>query len=150
MCNADYYALGHIHQPQEVFVNCWYPGTPAPKNYGENHDGCFNIVTIEGGKTSVERVSFGFPRYLTLDIEEEVAPRLFKKDFTNTHVKVRFTCHDTSLYKNYALKLHKSTNALSVRAQISEERTTNVRCKEIVEQKTTEDKFKAYAAFHEI
>lgn len=150
MCNADYYALGHIHQPQEVFVNCWYPGTPAPKNYGENHDGCFNVVTIEGGKTSVERVSFGFPRYLTLDIEEDMAPLLMKKDYTNTHVKVRFTCHDTSLYKNYALKLHKATNALSVRAQISEERTTNVRCKEIVEQKTTEDKFKSYAEVNHI
>lgn len=150
ICNADYYALGHIHQPQEVFVNCWYPGTPAPKNYGENHDGCFNVVTIEGGKTSVERVSFGFPRYLTLDIEEDMAPLLMKKDYTNTHVKVRFTCHDTSLYKNYALKLHKATNALSVRAQISEERTTNVRCKEIVEQKTTEDKFRAYAEVNHI
>ena len=150
MCNADYYALGHIHQPQEVFVNCWYPGTPAPKNYGENHDGCFNVVTIEGGKTSVERVSFEFPRYLTLDVEEDMAPLLMKKDYTNTHVKVRFTCHDTSLYKNYALKLHKATNALSVRAQISEERTTNVRCKEIVEQKTTKDKFKSYAEVNHI
>lgn len=150
MCNADYYTLGHIHQPQEVFVNCWYPGTPAPKNYGENHDGCFNVVTIEGGKTSVERVSFGFPRYLTLDIEEDLATLLMKKDYTNTHVKVRFTCHDTSLYKNYALKLHKATNALSVRAQISEERTTNIRCKKIVEQKTTEDKFKAYAEVNHI
>ena len=150
MCNADYYALGHIHQPQEVFVNCWYSGTPAPKNYGENHDGCFNVVTIEGGKTSVERVSFGFPRYLTLDIEEDMALLLMKKDYTNTHIKVRFTCHDTSLYKNYALKLHRATNALSVRAQISEERTTNVRCKEIVEQKTTEDKFRAYAEVNHI
>ena len=65
--NADYYAFGHIHMPQEVWKNAWYSGSACPKNFGEPHDGCYNLVTIENGETKVERVSFGLPLYLTIN-----------------------------------------------------------------------------------
>lgn len=40
--NADYYALGHIHKPQELpGLNGGYSGSLVPKDFGEAHDACF-------------------------------------------------------------------------------------------------------------
>ena len=32
---ADYIALGHIHKHQQMSAKAYYPGTPAPQNFGE-------------------------------------------------------------------------------------------------------------------
>ena len=67
--NADYYALGHIHMPQEIFPNAWYPGSACPKNFGEVHDGHYNLVTIstinDKNYVDVEQISFGLPTFVT-------------------------------------------------------------------------------------
>lgn len=43
----DYGCLGHIHNPQQVpGTNCWYPGTPCPKDFGETHEGIIKVVEI--------------------------------------------------------------------------------------------------------
>lgn len=40
--DADYYALGHIHMPQELEgMNGGYAGSLVPKDFGENHEACF-------------------------------------------------------------------------------------------------------------
>lgn len=44
---CDYWALGHIHQPQQMAERAWYAGTPQPHSFGDsNVNGC-NLVEIE-------------------------------------------------------------------------------------------------------
>lgn len=44
----DYGALGHIHCPQQIpGTNCWYPGSPCPKGFGEPHEGLIKLVEFE-------------------------------------------------------------------------------------------------------
>ncbi len=45
---ADYYALGHIHKPQQVgTLPAYYAGSIYPKDFGETHISGFNIVEME-------------------------------------------------------------------------------------------------------
>lgn len=88
--NADYYALGHIHMPQEVFHNAWYAGSACPKNFGETHDGHYNLVIIENGETEVEQISFGLPIYQTYRVNYPFeSPH---GDWSNYHIRLQFDC----------------------------------------------------------
>jgi DNA repair exonuclease SbcCD nuclease subunit len=45
--DPDYGAFGHIHMPQRIDgTNCYYPGSPCPKDFGEKHEGSFKIVEL--------------------------------------------------------------------------------------------------------
>ncbi len=46
--SPDYGCLGHVHRPQQVpGTNCWYPGTPCPKDFGEPHEGIIKLVELD-------------------------------------------------------------------------------------------------------
>lgn len=62
MVGADYYALGDIHEPQQVGdMPAYYPGSIVPQNWGETHSPGFNIVDVQAGSHSVDRVNMGVP-----------------------------------------------------------------------------------------
>ncbi|MDR1837563.1 MAG: metallophosphoesterase [Treponema sp.] len=70
---ADYYALGHIHKPQQAgSLPAYYAGSIYPKNFGETHKAGFNVVEIVNplgvSKTFVNRVVFPHPENLKLEI----------------------------------------------------------------------------------
>jgi exonuclease SbcC len=90
--NANYYALGHIHLPQEVFPNAWYPGSACPKNYGEPHDGCYNLVEIKDGETKVDRVSFGLPTFTTFYERPDNFIEGNKDSLKNMNIRFVFDC----------------------------------------------------------
>lgn len=67
---AEYYALGHIHKPQQVgSLPAYYAGSIYPKNFGECHQAAFNIVEIDGaGKQArVESVPFPHPQNMKIE-----------------------------------------------------------------------------------
>lgn len=70
---CDYYALGHIHRPQEVFKNAFYSGSAIPLNFGEEHDGHYNLVDISDGKVAVTEVPLEMPRFRTITYEDYLA-----------------------------------------------------------------------------
>ena len=45
---CDYWALGHIHAPQQIAERAWYAGTPQPHSFGDSNVNGFNLVEIEG------------------------------------------------------------------------------------------------------
>ena len=45
---CDYWALGHIHEPQQVAERAFYPSTPQPHSFGDSNRNGFNLVEIEG------------------------------------------------------------------------------------------------------
>lgn len=151
--NADYYALGHIHIPQEVFPNAWYPGSACPKNFGEIHDGHYNLVTIGFGETKVDQVSFNLPTYLTYDISSVDFARIVG-DFTNKHIRLRFNCTKEER-KSVDIKaitedIKERTHALSVKLEpvVTTEETTSI--SEVSKRKSLVEKMTAYAAEKEI
>lgn len=45
--NADYYALGHIHEPQKIEgLEAYYAGSACPVNFGETHEACYRIIEL--------------------------------------------------------------------------------------------------------
>lgn len=153
--NADYYALGHIHLPQEVFPNAWYPGSAAPKDFGETHTGSYHIVTIENGKTDVEIVSFGLPTFETLDFTglKNFAVNSWldsvKSDFSNRHVRIRFLCtketRKTLNIKKAQDDIKEKTRAVSVKLAPELIENENISVSEVVKHKSVEEKMVEYA-----
>ena len=144
--NADYYALGHIHMPQEVFKNAWYSGSACPKDFGETHDGCYNLVTIENGETKVERVSFGLPLFLTIKGD----PRKVKSgnmDKTNIRFIFNLTKEEkkTLNLKQLADEIKAKTNAVSVKLEPTVIDTEDAPKSEVVKRKSIVEKMTEYA-----
>lgn len=53
LCGADFYALGHIHLPQDWTINgapVVYPGSPRRTAYGELEEKGYVVATLEAGR----------------------------------------------------------------------------------------------------
>lgn len=145
---ADYYALGHIHLPQEVFENAWYPGSACPKNFGEIHDGHYNLVTVENGKTDIEQVSFGLPTYQTFNMFFGDFLKT-ESDFSNKHIRLQFDCTKEER-KNINIKelsdsIKEHTHALSVKLEPNVIEGETIQTSEVSKRKSIVEKMTAYA-----
>ncbi len=90
---ADYYALGHIHKPQQVgTLPAYYAGSIYPKDFGETHKAGFNIVEIDGaGKPArVERVDFPHPQNMKIESGADIS--LDSQDIAGKRVWLEITC----------------------------------------------------------
>lgn len=144
--NADYYALGHIHMPQEVFPNAWYPGSACPKNFGEPHDGCYNLVEITNGETKVERVSFGLPIYETYRVNYPL--ELPHGDWSNYHIRLQFDCNKEQKkelnVKQIAEDIKSNTGAISVKLEPNVIESETTERSEVVKHKSITEKMDEY------
>ena len=153
--NADYYALGHIHMPQEVFPNAWYPGSACPKNFGEPHNGSYNLVSIENGKTVVESVSFELPVYVTLDVTLDYLNKIVtgEESFNNflsngAHFRFMFDCSKeekkTLSLKQLSEDIKNRINALSVKLEPTVIESEYTERSEVVKHKSIVEKMSEY------
>lgn len=152
--DADYYACGHIHLPQEVFENCYYSGSCYPVTYGEHHIAGFNNIIIEDNCTKVTRVDFGFPQNVTENISFDQLDTLKNNDYTNKRVHVKLTL-DKLLKKTFnteTLKkeLKEKTNAVDIKISFNYITTSNIRSEKISNTKSATEKFKLYADLNDI
>lgn len=152
--NADYYAFGHIHEPQILWDNAEYSGSCVPVNSGEHHDAGFNVISITDGKTIVTRHSFGFPQNITIESNYTKIDELKTKDFSNKHLTVKLHL-EKLLKKSFNQKeleeeIKKNTNAVSVKVQFIYQIESNIRSEEIVNEKSIVEKFKIYADINEL
>lgn len=145
---ADYYAMGHIHLPQEVFKNAYYSGSASPKNFGETHDGSYNLVTIKDSDVKVEKISFGLPMYQTIQVDD-IKKISICGDLSNRHIRIQAECtkEDKKGLDIRALSdgIKKKTNALSVKFEISIKENKNISESNISRQKTITEKLIEYA-----
>lgn len=146
--NADYYALGHIHMPQQIFPNAWYPGSACPKNFGEPHDGCYNLVEFNNGKTTVERVSFELPVYETYNVFFGDFAKT-TDDYSNKHIRLQFDCTKEEKkalnIKQISEEIKKNTNALSVKLEPTVIECDTTERSEVVKHKSIVEKMIEYA-----
>ena len=141
--NADYYAFGHIHLPQEVFSNAYYSGSACPKNFGESHDGSYNFVTIGNGKTNVEKISFNLPTYQTFQIKNLKELEKFS-NCSNKNIRFLFECSKEDK-KNLDIRelsneLKEKTNAVSVKFEVTVNSEKKLKTSEVIQRKSITEK----------
>ena len=144
---ADYYALGHIHKPQQVgTLPAYYAGSIYPKDFGETHKAGFNIVEIADGKTEVKRIDFRHPQNMKIEGGADVK---IDGDYTGKRVWLEITCTKEErvlLDEDKILSEIRSHGAEEgSRVTISEVPTETVRAAEITEAAGVSEKFKVWA-----
>jgi exonuclease SbcC len=101
---ADYYALGHIHKPQQVGnLPAYYAGSVYAKNFGESHKPGFNVVELMKDsydssdivktfwEAKVTRVDFSHPQNLKVKIGFKLKDTEFH-DVSSRRVWVEIYC----------------------------------------------------------
>ena len=154
--DADYYACGHIHEPQRIpeVGECYYSGSVYPRNFGETHSGGFYYVSISSAGIDVKRKGFGFPQNITEKCDISDIEKYKKVDFSNKNVK--FIIHLDKLFKKdfskdkleCELKKYTKANAVSIQFEYTE--NVSLRSKDISEKKDITDKFVSYAKLNSI
>ena len=149
---ADYYALGHIHKPQQVgTLPAYYAGSIYPKDFGETHKAGFNIVEIEDGKTEVKRIDFRHPQNMKIESGADFSVDAMgaEGDFSGKKVWLEITCTKEErvlLDEDKILSEIRSHGAEEgSRVTISEIPTETVRAAEITEAAGVSEKFKVWA-----
>ena len=152
--DAEYYALGHIHLPQELWKNCWYVGSCFPKDAGEHHSAGFNFIHIGPKVTSVQRKDFGFAENVTEMVMYQNIDEIKAKKFKGKNLTLK-VCLDKLLKKSFNKQeleeeIKEATQAESVRILFEYTEETNIRSDELVAQKSLVDKFKIYCDINDI
>lgn len=151
---ADYYALGHIHKPQQVgTLPAYYAGSIYPKDFGETHKAGFNIVEIDfaGSPARVERVDFPHPQNMKVESGAglSVDAILAGGDFSGKRVWLDVTCSKEEravLDEDKLLAQLKERGAVDgSRVTISDIPTETVRAAEITAAAGVADKYKVWA-----
>jgi exonuclease SbcC len=145
---ADYYALGHIHKPQQIgTLPAYYAGSIYPKDFGETHKAGFNYVEILNGKTEVKRIDFPHPQNMKIECGSELK---FDDSINGKRVWVEITCTKEErafLDADKILEEIKSHGAVEgSRVTINELPTETVRAAEITEANGVSDKFKVWTS----
>lgn len=151
---ADYYALGHIHKPQQVGnLPAYYAGSIYPKDFGETHKAGFNFVKIESGKEAdVQRVDFPHPQNIKIEggADFSVDAMGAEGDFSGKKIWLEITCSKEErvlLDEEKILSEIKKHGAVEgSRVTINEIPTETVRAAEITEACGVSDKFKVWAS----
>ena len=149
---ADYYALGHIHKPQQVgTLPAYYAGSIYPKDFGETHKAGFNIVEIADGKTDVKRIDFSHPQNMKIESNSEFSVDAMgaEGDFSGKKVWLEITCTKEERVlldeEKILSELKKHGAEEGSRVSISEIPTETVRASEITEAAGVSEKFKVWA-----
>lgn len=146
---ADYYALGHIHKPQQVgTLPAYYAGSIYPKDFGETHISGFNIVEVEaaGSPARVQRVDFPHPQNMKIEGGADIK---IDDDFSGKRVWLDITCtkEERVLFDEdrllAQLKEHGAVDGS--RVTISDIPTETVRAAEITQAAGVTEKYKVWA-----
>ena len=145
---ADYYALGHIHKPQQIgTLPAYYAGSIYPKDFGETHKAGFYSVEILNGKTEVKRIDFPHPQNMKIECGPELK---YDDSIDGKRIWVEMTCtkeERTFLDVDKILEEIKSHGAVEgSRVTINELPTETVRAAEITEANGVSEKFKVWSS----
>ncbi|WP_321991504.1 hypothetical protein [Marispirochaeta aestuarii] len=167
---ANYYALGDIHEPQEVAQSAWYPGSLYSTNWGETHKPGWNLVEIYPGvmneisdqllfeehesewKTDITRVELPLPKQVKYTVSlEEFDNTNWPPRVSDRKVWVEITGRKEDLSgldpEYMAIEvLQKDYGALpGSRVTLLQDITETVRAAEITEKKKLRDKVQLWA-----
>lgn len=141
---ADYYALGHIHLPQEVFTNAHYPGSPAPLDFGEAHEGAVNLVEV-GERTVVERIPTNAPTYHTIEVDSSSVSGIIPSKYNGNHLRVIVNNGtDKDIPHAIASMLSSKSSLLSCKVVVNRDSQVHSRSDDMVARMTSLEKYEEY------
>lgn len=99
LCESDFYALGHVHMPQDWTVNgspCVYPGSPRRTAFGEVEPKGYVIVEFDGPRlVGWERVETPCAPMLLLEaaysVDDGFAHTAYGYDPNGAEIRLRYT-----------------------------------------------------------
>jgi len=164
---ADYYALGDIHEPQQIGdLPAYYPGSIYPKDFGETHKAGCNVVEIfygtpdTGGnslfdgikaeiKVNVSRLEFPHPQRVKISKTWDKYEGIFRPDINGklAWVEITATREDcVNINPDAILDAIIKAGALEgSRVTLNILPTETVRAGEITEKKHLREKVVVYA-----
>jgi exonuclease SbcC len=152
---ADYYALGHIHKPQQIGnLNAYYAGSIYPKNFGETHQASFKIVDVEPAMenerlVSVNTVNFPHPQNVKFETGNPAAYVNTPREVKGKKVWLEISCtrENRNLFdvEEYLKLLLEAGAVEGSRVTISEQAIETVRAAEITAVNTPAKKFEVWA-----
>ncbi len=142
--NADYYALGHIHMPQSPFDKAYYPGSPAPLDFGESHDGMVHLVEF-GDKVEVTKIPTQAPRFVTIEIDSSAVNGFDPSPYTGNHLRLVVTngCDD-DIPHAIASSIRSRAGVLSCKVIVLRDMVSTERSKAISQRRTALEKYEEY------
>jgi len=156
--SANYYALGHIHKPQQVNnLPAYYAGSIYPKNFGETHKAGFNIAEVRYVDnhneyiTIVDRVDFPHPENIkietTIDEWRGNLDSLIEVDGKKVWLEINCKKEDRAFIDiDGELRTLMQSGAVDgSRVTICETAIETVRVQEISEYDSPTDKFNVWA-----
>jgi len=145
----DYYALGHIHKPQEIGANMAYCGSPEAVDFGEEEE-CkryllLNLEAVEGGGTAlgVEEIPTPYRRLITVEWQDEEGTAI--EDATGTIVRVKVAeaqQHQVAEIR----RAFEAAGAYEVRVEIERAEVLRRRVVDVSAETTVADALRAYIA----
>lgn len=157
LCESDFYALGHIHMPQDWTINgapVVYPGSPRRTAFGETEAKGYVVVEFDGPRlVGWERVATPCTPMLLLNAEYSFdigfAHSVFGYDPTGAEIRLRYTTAQEHREMARA-GANEERDSLLARGAISvklEEVVTvdaRARVPEVATARTLDDQLKAY------
>lgn len=148
-----YVACGHIHTPQDIDV-FHYCGSPVPIDFGELHKPSYNLIEVNDGKVTFEKVSLPFPQNRVIDCESTSFTAISKMNFKGLNVKINLTLtpEEQKLFKfsDTYKQVLADTKAEKIKLSIKTVPTSVVRSKEIVKTTNLIEKLKIYGNLNNI
>ena len=160
---ADYYALGDIHEPQQIGdLPAYYPGSFYNTSFGETHRPGCNIVEInysqrdlfteKDKKVDIRRKLFNLPQQVKEKVEYNnliVDQLAFGDSYAGKRVWIEVRCTKEQAHsldiKDLTVKLIKAGAEENSRITLDIIATETVRAAEITEQKNLRDKVIVWA-----
>lgn len=90
---SDYYALGHIHLPQNISDKMRYSGSLYNKDFGETEQKYFDLIEFENTNPMVKNIPFQNNRPMVIVDAEFIDGKLIynKNIQTNAEIKFRYS-----------------------------------------------------------
>ena len=142
--HADYYALGHIHLPQEVFKNAFYPGSPAPVDFGEQHEGCIHLVEL-GEQTIVTPIKTNAPLFITIELDSTSVKKFNPEPYSGNNLRVIVNNGtDNDSPHTIISTLKNKANLLSCKVIVNRDVKNTIRSSNIAKKITSLGKYEEY------
>jgi exonuclease SbcD len=94
LAEADYYALGHVHMPQELGPHMYYAGSTYHVNFGETEKKSFNLLELGKGRVEVSMIEIPSRRMALHEMRYDAATGTFSGesedgDWVDAELRVR-------------------------------------------------------------
>ena len=150
--NPIYAACGHIHIPQDIGVY-HYSGSPVPIDFGELHKPSYNLVKINKGVASFEKIYLPFAQNRVVDCNLKTFNSVCEMNLKGLNVKVNLTLTPEERKAfNHAAETKRAlqTGAENIKICVKTQSVDAVRSKEIAKTTSVKEKLKIWADLNQV